>query len=98
MSFADDTIKCTSAKLVYSCLTGYDPYANPPNYGNADDVVKENTNKVSSVKKVHLAGNFYSAHMILFGASRVGWFGDRVACHKFEVDDKRVGKAIQIAA
>jgi protein-tyrosine sulfotransferase len=27
-------------------LTGYDPYANPPNYGNADDVVKENTNKV----------------------------------------------------
>jgi hypothetical protein len=25
---------------------GYDPYANPPNYGNADEVVKENTNKV----------------------------------------------------
>lgn len=27
-------------------LQGYDPYANPPNYGNADEVVKENTNKV----------------------------------------------------
>ncbi|CRL02267.1 CLUMA_CG015339, isoform A [Clunio marinus] len=27
-------------------VTGYDPYANPPNYGKADEVVKENTNKV----------------------------------------------------
>lgn len=36
------------AKHVY--FTGYDPYSNPPNYGNADDVVKENTNKVSREK------------------------------------------------
>lgn len=26
---------------------GYDPYANPPNYGSADEIVKENTNKVN---------------------------------------------------
>lgn len=31
-------------------LAGYDPYSNPPNYGNADDVVKENTNKVRREK------------------------------------------------
>jgi protein-tyrosine sulfotransferase len=29
-----------------SSSLGYDPYSNPPNYGNADEVVKENTNKV----------------------------------------------------
>ena len=32
-------------------LVGYDPYANPPNYGNADDIVKENTNKVRRREK-----------------------------------------------
>lgn len=25
---------------------GYDPYANPPNYGSADNIVRENTDKV----------------------------------------------------
>jgi len=29
-------------------ILGYDPYANPPNYGNADAVVKENTFKVKN--------------------------------------------------
>lgn len=28
-------------------VLGYDPYANPPNYGNPDSFVRENTNKVS---------------------------------------------------
>ena len=36
--------------LFIFALSGYDPYSNPPNYGNADDVVKENTNKVSCQK------------------------------------------------
>ncbi|XP_070500333.1 protein-tyrosine sulfotransferase [Chironomus tepperi] len=31
---------------------GYDPYANPPNYGSADEVVKENTNKVKNNQKL----------------------------------------------
>jgi protein-tyrosine sulfotransferase len=31
---------------------GYDPYANPPNYGSADEIVKENTNKVKNNQKL----------------------------------------------
>jgi protein-tyrosine sulfotransferase len=31
--------------------SGYDPYANPPNYGSAADVVKENTNQVKNDDK-----------------------------------------------
>lgn len=27
-------------------VLGYDPYANPPNYGKADSVVADNTNNV----------------------------------------------------
>ena len=30
---------------------GYDPYGNPPNYGQADSVVRNNTNKIKKDSK-----------------------------------------------
>lgn len=33
-------------------ILGYDPYANPPNYGNADSWVKDNTLKVKAEKNL----------------------------------------------
>jgi protein-tyrosine sulfotransferase len=32
-------------------ILGYDPYSNPPKYGDPDSFVKENTNKVKKDKE-----------------------------------------------
>lgn len=56
----------------FVCLSpGYDPYANPPNYGNAADIVKENTNKVRKRKKVSMNSPPAPFFFILF---RFCWF------------------------
>lgn len=34
------------------CFLGYDPYENPPNYGSAEEAVKENTNKLKNNQKL----------------------------------------------
>ena len=53
LSILGECLQCWNDNFVrvLSCLLiGYDPYANPPNYGSADEVVKENTNKVRDEK------------------------------------------------
>ena len=35
---------------------GYDPYANPPNYGNPDPIVINNTHRVSALRMGDAAG------------------------------------------
>lgn len=37
---------------------GYDPYANPPNYGSADALVKENSQKVLNILITFKGGLF----------------------------------------
>lgn len=46
-------------------VLGYDPYANPPNYGNPDSFVRENTNKVSrrSLKRLTKNSKFLFYHI-----------------------------------
>lgn len=42
----DDVVKDMAEIAPMLSVLGYDPYANPPNYGKADSFVQDNTNKV----------------------------------------------------
>ena len=45
--FPDDVVQDMSNIAPMLSVLGYDPFSNPPNYGNPDSNVKENTLKVS---------------------------------------------------
>lgn len=43
----EDVLQDMSNLAPMLSVLGYDPFANPPNYGSPDPIVKENTYKVS---------------------------------------------------
>lgn len=45
-AFPEDVVRDMADIAPMLSVLGYDPYANPPQYGNPDSFVKDNTNKV----------------------------------------------------
>lgn len=50
--FPDDVVRDMAEIAPMLSVLGYDPYANPPNYGQADAWVQDNTNRVHAEKKL----------------------------------------------
>lgn len=53
----DDVVRDMADIAPMLSVLGYDPYANPPDYGKADGWVKDNTNKVSKIHSYRFISN-----------------------------------------
>ncbi|CAO1409341.1 unnamed protein product [Diamesa serratosioi] len=51
-AFPEDVVRDMADIAPMLSVLGYDPYANPPQYGNPDSFVKDNTNKLKSNSKL----------------------------------------------
>lgn len=51
----DDVVRDMAEIAPMLSVLGYDPYANPPDYGKADSWVKDNTLKVKVIRAIRMA-------------------------------------------